>query len=49
VIEVVPYDLAWPERFAQLRDRYARALAGVPVLAIEHVGRTSVRAWRPNR
>jgi GrpB-like predicted nucleotidyltransferase (UPF0157 family)/predicted GNAT superfamily acetyltransferase len=44
VITVAEYDPAWPERFAQLRDEYARALAAaeVPVVAIEHVGSTSV-------
>jgi GrpB-like predicted nucleotidyltransferase (UPF0157 family)/predicted GNAT superfamily acetyltransferase len=44
VITVAEYDPAWPERFARLRDEYAGALAaaGVPVVAIEHVGSTSV-------
>jgi GrpB-like predicted nucleotidyltransferase (UPF0157 family)/predicted GNAT superfamily acetyltransferase len=44
VITVAEYDPAWPERFARLRDEYAQALAaaGVPVVAIEHVGSTSV-------
>jgi GrpB-like predicted nucleotidyltransferase (UPF0157 family) len=44
VITVVDYDPAWPERFEQLRTLYAGALAeaGVPVVAIEHVGSTSV-------
>jgi GrpB-like predicted nucleotidyltransferase (UPF0157 family) len=44
VIPVVEYDPAWPGRFEQLRQGYAQALtaAGVPVLAIEHVGSTSV-------
>jgi GrpB-like predicted nucleotidyltransferase (UPF0157 family)/predicted GNAT superfamily acetyltransferase len=44
VITVAEYDPGWPERFARLRDEYARALAaaGVPVVAIEHVGSTSV-------
>jgi GrpB-like predicted nucleotidyltransferase (UPF0157 family) len=44
VITVVEYDPAWPERFAALRDEYSAAMAdaGVPVLAIEHVGSTSV-------
>jgi GrpB-like predicted nucleotidyltransferase (UPF0157 family) len=44
VIEVRDYDPAWPERFAALRDEYAEALAaaGVPVIAIEHVGSTAV-------
>jgi GrpB-like predicted nucleotidyltransferase (UPF0157 family) len=44
MIEVVEYDPAWPERFDVLRAEYARAMAeaGVPVVAIEHVGSTSV-------
>ena len=45
VIQVVDYDPTWPRRFEQLRREYADALAaaGVPVVAIEHVGSTSVR------
>jgi GrpB-like predicted nucleotidyltransferase (UPF0157 family) len=44
VITVVEYDPAWPERFEILRNEYAVAMAGagVPVIAIEHVGSTSV-------
>jgi GrpB-like predicted nucleotidyltransferase (UPF0157 family) len=44
VIEVVKYDLLWPERFERLRREYGEAMAaaGVPVAAIEHVGSTSV-------
>jgi GrpB-like predicted nucleotidyltransferase (UPF0157 family) len=44
VIEVVDYDPTWPRRFEQLRREYADALAaaGVPVVAIEHVGSTAV-------
>jgi GrpB-like predicted nucleotidyltransferase (UPF0157 family) len=44
VISVVEYDPGWPQRFEQLRREYAEAMAaaGVPVLAIEHVGSTSV-------
>jgi GrpB-like predicted nucleotidyltransferase (UPF0157 family) len=44
VIEVVEYDPIWPQRFEQLRCEYAEAMAaaGVLVLAIEHVGSTSV-------
>lgn len=44
MIEVVEYDPAWPQRFEQLRREYADAMAaaGVPVVAIEHVGSTSV-------
>lgn len=44
MIEVVDYDPAWRQRFEQLRLRYAEAMAnaGVRVVAIEHVGSTSV-------
>ncbi|HEX6444189.1 MAG TPA: GrpB family protein [Streptosporangiales bacterium] len=44
MILVTDYDPAWPERFEALRREYAQALAaaGVPVVAIEHVGSTSV-------
>jgi GrpB-like predicted nucleotidyltransferase (UPF0157 family) len=44
VIAVVEYDPAWPGRFEQLRQEYAAAMAAarVPVVAIEHVGSTSV-------
>jgi GrpB-like predicted nucleotidyltransferase (UPF0157 family) len=44
VVTVVDYDPAWPQRFEALRREYARAMAaaGVPVVAIEHVGSTSV-------
>jgi GrpB-like predicted nucleotidyltransferase (UPF0157 family) len=45
VIPVVEYDPTWPRRFERLRSEYADALAAagvVPVVAIEHVGSTSV-------
>lgn len=44
MITVVDYDPAWPERFESLRREYAQAMAaaGVPTVAIEHVGSTSV-------
>jgi|SRR5271165_456156 len=44
MITVVEYDPAWPERFETLRGEYQEAMAGagVPVVAIEHVGSTSV-------
>jgi GrpB-like predicted nucleotidyltransferase (UPF0157 family) len=44
VITVVEYDPAWPERFEVLHEEYATAMcaAAVPVVAIEHVGSTSV-------
>ena len=41
-IEVVPYDPAWPARFGAVRAALRTAVDGVPVLAIEHVGSTSV-------
>lgn len=44
MILVAEYDPAWPVRFGQLREEYAAAMAAavVPVVAIEHVGSTSV-------
>lgn len=44
MIPVVEYNPTWPQRFEQLRQEYAEAMiaAGVPVVAIEHVGSTSV-------
>jgi GrpB-like predicted nucleotidyltransferase (UPF0157 family) len=44
VIVVGEYDRGWPRRFDQLRREYSAAMAaaGVPVVAIEHVGSTSV-------
>jgi GrpB-like predicted nucleotidyltransferase (UPF0157 family) len=44
VITVVDYDPEWPDRFEGLRRAYAAAMdaAGVPWIAIEHVGSTSV-------
>jgi GrpB-like predicted nucleotidyltransferase (UPF0157 family) len=44
VIQVADYDPAWAAQFERLRREYtaAMAAAGVPVLAIEHVGSTSV-------
>ncbi len=44
VITVVEYDPGWPSRFELLRAQYATAMAAaaVPVVAIEHVGSTSV-------
>jgi GrpB-like predicted nucleotidyltransferase (UPF0157 family) len=41
-IQVVPYDPSWPRRFARVRADLERALIGVPTIAIEHVGSTSV-------
>jgi GrpB-like predicted nucleotidyltransferase (UPF0157 family) len=44
VVDVRQYDPSWVERFECLRAEYAAALhaAGVPHLAIEHVGSTAV-------
>jgi GrpB-like predicted nucleotidyltransferase (UPF0157 family) len=44
VIVVTEYDPSWPRRFEELRQEYAEAMAAaaVPVVAIEHVGSTSV-------
>jgi GrpB-like predicted nucleotidyltransferase (UPF0157 family) len=42
VISVVEYDPTWRTRFDLLRSTDATALAGVPVLAIEHVGSSAV-------
>jgi GrpB-like predicted nucleotidyltransferase (UPF0157 family) len=44
VITVCDYDPVWPDRFEALRKEYAAAfaIAKVPVVAIEHVGSTSV-------
>jgi GrpB-like predicted nucleotidyltransferase (UPF0157 family) len=39
---VVPYDSEWPARFECIRTVLAAALKHVEVLAIEHVGSTSV-------
>jgi GrpB-like predicted nucleotidyltransferase (UPF0157 family) len=40
-IEIVPYDPAWPERFAEL-GRELRASLGDVALRIDHIGSTSV-------
>lgn len=42
MITVVDYDASWPSVFEALRHRYEVALRGVAVVAIEHVGSTSV-------
>lgn len=44
MIQVVTYDASWPRRFEVLKEEYSAAPAGfdVEVLAIEHVGSTSV-------
>lgn len=43
VITVVDYDRRWPSLFDALKSQYHEALAGIPVVGIEHVGSTSVR------
>lgn len=42
MITVVDYDPVWPRTFEALRRRYEVALKGVTIVAIEHVGSTSV-------
>jgi GrpB-like predicted nucleotidyltransferase (UPF0157 family) len=41
-IVVVDYDPQWPQAFATVRDALQAVLVDVPVIAIEHVGSTSV-------
>lgn len=41
-IEIVAYDPAWPVLFAEEAARLRRALAPLPLLAVEHVGSTAV-------
>jgi GrpB-like predicted nucleotidyltransferase (UPF0157 family) len=41
-IEVVAYDPGWPARFVAIRAAIADALGDVAVVAIEHIGSTSV-------
>ena len=41
-VEVVPYDPRWPRQFGEVRDDLVAALGAVEVVAIEHVGSTSV-------
>jgi GrpB-like predicted nucleotidyltransferase (UPF0157 family) len=41
-IVVVDYDPQWPKVFATIHQVLDNALRGVPVIAIEHVGSTSV-------
>jgi len=40
-IIIVPYDPAWPDTFARLKDGIVAAL-GTTVLRVEHVGSTSI-------
>lgn len=41
-IQVVPYDPQWPQQFEMVAAELRAALAGVPVIEIEHVGSTAV-------
>ena len=41
-IEVVPYDPRWPEQFARIAARVQGAVPAGLIVAIEHVGSTSV-------
>ena len=41
-IRVVPYDTSWPAQFNLIHVALADALRHVPIIAIEHVGSTSV-------
>ena len=41
-IEVVPYDAEWARTYARIRDELVAALAGVPLIGVEHVGSTAV-------
>lgn len=41
-ILVEPYNQLWPIQFEVLKHNYEEALAGVPIISIEHVGSTSV-------
>jgi len=41
-VMVVPYSDEWPEQFERAATELRRALEGVPVLAIAHVGSTAV-------
>lgn len=41
-LQVVPYDPQWPQQFEAIAADLRAALAGVPVVAIEHVGSTAV-------
>ena len=43
-VEVVEYDPAWPAQFDEIAARVHAAFTGAPLVAIEHVGSTSVVA-----
>lgn len=42
VVTIVAYDPDWPSQFEAIASDLEDALAGVPVIGIEHVGSTSV-------
>lgn len=42
MITISEYDSQWAVDFAELRERFEVALAGTPIIAIEHVGSTAV-------
>lgn len=41
-VEVVDYDPSWPDQFAELAARVQAAFADGPLIAVEHIGSTSV-------
>jgi len=41
-VEILPYDPQWRQQFHARKTDLARILQGLPILAIEHVGSTSV-------
>ncbi len=41
-VEILPYDPQWRQQFQARKTDLARILQGLPILAIEHVGSTSV-------
>lgn len=41
-VEIVDYDPSWPKQFAELAARVRAAFSGSPLIAVEHVGSTSV-------
>ena len=45
LVEVVPYDSVWPERYAAERAHLVRA-AGELILELEHIGSTAVPGLR---
>jgi GrpB-like predicted nucleotidyltransferase (UPF0157 family) len=41
-IKVVPYEPSWSEHFQRIRSQLENVLTDVPIIAIEHIGSTSV-------